>query len=144
MLRENIESILTIIEVLIHDPLYRWAITGPQMQARQPGLEPLDDQAQEAAVVVNADAERTILRVKQKLTGTDNGKFAGRLMHSAWWFVLHNHADVSYQPLLLCSGGPGIEREWTGATPSRRGSQPCTVIPHVHWMDTMDVGQVWR
>ena len=68
---------MTIIEVLIHDPLYRWAITGPQMKARQPGVDVLaDGDADPGITVVNADAERTILRVKQKLTGTDFGKLA--------------------------------------------------------------------
>ena len=75
VLRGNAESILTIIEVLIHDPLYRWAITGPQMKARQPSVDvPAEGDADPGITVVNADAERTILRVKQKLTGTDFGE----------------------------------------------------------------------
>ena len=81
VLRGNAESILTIIEVLIHDPLYRWAITGPQMKVRQPSVDvPAEGDADPGITVVNADAERTILRVKQKLTGTDFGRLASKTL----------------------------------------------------------------
>lgn len=35
MLRANKESILTVIEVFIHDPLYKWALTTTAANRRQ-------------------------------------------------------------------------------------------------------------
>ena len=35
VLREHKESLLTVVEVFIHDPLYRWAMTPAGAQQRQ-------------------------------------------------------------------------------------------------------------
>ena len=35
MLRANKESLLTILEVFIHDPLYKWQLTTARAQQRQ-------------------------------------------------------------------------------------------------------------
>ncbi|BDA48015.1 Serine-protein kinase ATM [Coccomyxa sp. Obi] len=81
VLRVHKESLLTIVEVFIHDPLYRWALTPANAQQRQVSSlgdassqelgQPLNEGGDGLA---NADAKRTLLRVKQKLEGLDGGE----------------------------------------------------------------------
>ena len=89
IMRENREVLLTIIEVFIHDPLYNWALTVAAVRKRQcedvspdhagqatPAATPIASTEREAATgtaVVNADAERTLLRVQAKLEGNETG-----------------------------------------------------------------------
>lgn len=85
VLRASKEGILTVIEVFIHDPLYKWALTTTAAARRQhdaPGGDDDDDGSGVAApgaadiggvTLANADAERTLLRVKQKLEGVEAG-----------------------------------------------------------------------
>lgn len=85
-MRDAAEPILTVVEVLIHDPLYRWALTMPQALSRQAAetgaaagepawARPSDPGAGPAPhAVVNADAERALLRIRRKLRGTDGGE----------------------------------------------------------------------
>ena len=41
VLRAHKESLLTIVEVFIHDPLYKWALTPADAQLRQASPRPL-------------------------------------------------------------------------------------------------------
>lgn len=88
VMRRNQESLLTIIEVFLHDPLYQWALTVEAAMQHQ-----WDSEGTSGEVVstmlddswgsnrgnplevkpVNAGAERALLRVKQKLDGTEDG-----------------------------------------------------------------------
>ena len=95
VLRANKESLLTLVEVLIHDPILKWAMSPAQARRRQQpraGEADLDAGAdddaapsafaaadmallpQGAADVQNADAERALLRVRQKLDGIEGGE----------------------------------------------------------------------
>lgn len=135
MLRAHRESLLTVLEVVIHDPMYRWAMTPIRAKRRQqsgeedllgeahnqhgkfvggrpkqaggrwefewswiailhtgmipvyylPVFETLHERdlihscaagtdADGGGVIGNADAERAVLRVKQKLEGLDGGE----------------------------------------------------------------------
>ena len=84
VLRANKESLVTLIEVLIHDPILRWAMS-PELARRHQGQhqdadadEHLEDEMllgqYGAQAVQNADAERALLRVRQKLDGVDDGQ----------------------------------------------------------------------
>uniref|UniRef100_R7WG20 Serine/threonine-protein kinase ATM n=1 Tax=Aegilops tauschii TaxID=37682 RepID=R7WG20_AEGTA len=76
VMRENKEALLTIIEVFIHDPLYKWALSPLKALQRQKETEYNDsclDDSQEACEG-NKDAARAILRVKQKLDGYEDGE----------------------------------------------------------------------
>lgn len=125
VLRKNKELLLTIIEVFIHDPLYKWALTakGAERRQRDDMLNSSDQAAREqlpknvvrgtpvsngaslladaaptttssrlprcreergathsqldtsttAGLVINADAERALLRVRHKLEGLEEG-----------------------------------------------------------------------
>lgn len=98
MLREHQDALLTVVQVVLHDPLYRWQMTPIKAGRKQ--LDPMAAQqdaadasaaagdgagaaagvggAGSSTVVAvssgglgNADAERAVLRVKQKLQGQD-------------------------------------------------------------------------
>jgi ataxia telangiectasia mutated family protein len=103
VLRENQEALLTVVQVVLHDPLYRWQMTPIKAGRKQ--LDPMGEQDAAAAAgtgtgaaspavngaggagrggggsggaigpssdgLGNADAERAVLRVKQKLQGQD-------------------------------------------------------------------------
>ncbi|KAK3160101.1 hypothetical protein QOZ80_1BG0055200 [Eleusine coracana subsp. coracana] len=76
VMRTNKEALLTIIEVFIHDPLYKWALSPLKALQRQKELDDTDsclDDSQEA-YEGNKDAARAILRVKQKLDGYEDGE----------------------------------------------------------------------
>ncbi|XP_047054644.1 serine/threonine-protein kinase ATM isoform X1 [Lolium rigidum] len=76
VMRENKEALLTIIEVFIHDPLYKWALSPLKALQRQKETDYTDsclDDSQEA-YEGNKDAARAILRVKQKLDGYEDGE----------------------------------------------------------------------
>jgi len=100
VLRENKEAILTIVEVFLHDPLYKWTMTvkdAARRQLRRGGIDgeeindddDLDDDGSNAFIddgggvgdggTGSADAERTILRVRAKLDGRafDDGDIRG-------------------------------------------------------------------
>ena len=81
VLRRHKEFLLTIIEVFIHDPLYKWALTARAAQKRQADMEIPDSEVTiveenviPEGLVANADAERSLLRIRQKLDGFDGGK----------------------------------------------------------------------
>ena len=74
--------------MFIHDPLYNWALTVAAVRKRQPDDVSQDDTGhatptatphaaterdQPGIPVVNADAERTLLRVQAKLEGSETG-----------------------------------------------------------------------
>ncbi|XP_077244126.1 serine/Threonine-kinase ATM-like protein isoform X2 [Tasmannia lanceolata] len=77
VMRTNKEALLTIIEVFIHDPLYKWALSP--LKALQRQKETDDDIAsslEESQDVYegNKDAARALMRVKQKLDGYEEGE----------------------------------------------------------------------
>lgn len=102
MLREHQDALLTVVQVVLHDPLYRWQMTPIKAGRKQLDLmEAAQQQADDASAAPggsanaaaaaggtsgvggagslivsscglgNADAERAVLRVKQKLQGQD-------------------------------------------------------------------------
>ena len=81
VLRRQKEFLLTIIEVFIHDPLYKWALTAKAAHKRQADIEipdsevvVVEDNVIPEGLVANADAERSLLRIRQKLAGLDGGE----------------------------------------------------------------------
>lgn len=87
VLRANRDALLTVVEVFIHDPLFKWALTparakrrqrggrrggaaeGGESEEEQDGLGALSG-AEGQVLEGSADATWTILRIKQKLEGT--------------------------------------------------------------------------
>lgn len=94
VLRSHKEALLTVVEVVLHDPLYKWQMTTVKAQRKQqdPLVATAAATGSGAAAAAgsgsssggaggpsstsideigNADAERAVLRVKQKLEGQD-------------------------------------------------------------------------
>lgn len=77
VMRTNKEALLTIVEVFIHDPLYKWALSPLKALQRQKetdddletSLEDSQDQHEG-----NKDAARALMRVRQKLDGYEEGE----------------------------------------------------------------------
>eukprot|EP00914_Ancora_sagittata_P028163 GHVO01055391.1.p1 GENE.GHVO01055391.1~~GHVO01055391.1.p1 ORF type:complete len:208 (-),score=24.35 GHVO01055391.1:90-713(-) len=84
VLRENQVSLLTILEVLLHDPLYDWTLS-PAKAMRQVqdhrsndgdntvGSIHEDDTSADTKIEGNIVAERALMRLRQKLEGRENG-----------------------------------------------------------------------
>jgi ataxia telangiectasia mutated family protein len=112
VLRANKESLVTLIEVLIHDPILKWAMS-PELARRHQAQRHPDADADEhledelllgqygAQGVQNADAERALLRVRQKLDGVDDGQ--PRPVEAQVQQLLQNARD----PDKLCRLFPG-------------------------------------
>nr|XP_029123739.1 serine/threonine-protein kinase ATM isoform X3 [Elaeis guineensis] len=77
VMRTNKEALLTIIEVFIHDPLYKWALSPLKALQRQKEIDDDVDSCLESsqdAYEGNKDAARATLRVKEKLDGYEGGE----------------------------------------------------------------------
>ncbi|KAJ8476072.1 hypothetical protein OPV22_019799 [Ensete ventricosum] len=77
VMRTNKEALLTIIEVFIHDPLYKWALSPLKALQRQKEIDDGIDACLESsqdAYEGNKDAARATLRVKEKLDGYEAGE----------------------------------------------------------------------
>ncbi|XP_020523147.1 serine/threonine-protein kinase ATM isoform X2 [Amborella trichopoda] len=77
VMRTNKEALLTIIEVFIHDPLYKWALSPLKALQRQKETDDDVDAVMEDSedeIEGNKDATRALLRVKQKLDGYEDGE----------------------------------------------------------------------
>ncbi|KAJ8917850.1 hypothetical protein NQ315_010763 [Exocentrus adspersus] len=76
VLRQNAQTIITILEVLLYDPLYVWTVTSAEANKRQTDdeidLRNLSD-SEEERTPVNITAERALLRLREKLQGTELG-----------------------------------------------------------------------
>lgn len=112
VLRHNSQIIITILEVLLYDPLYSWAVTPAEAYNRQ--KEELDGTVStvhyseegkregvfNGSVLLkkivaidempsNISAERALIRLKEKLQGTEDGSVksvegqVGRLIQQA-------------------------------------------------------------
>lgn len=79
VMRQNSETIITILEVLLYDPLYEWTISPAEAYSRQCSNETDAtsgnslSNSDEDKIYVNVTAERALLRLKQKLHGTEEG-----------------------------------------------------------------------
>ncbi|KAM3751704.1 hypothetical protein ACB098_04G130100 [Castanea mollissima] len=77
VMRANKEALLTIVEVFIHDPLYKWALSPLKALQRQKETDDdietiLEDSQDECEG--NKDATRALMRVKKKLDGYEEGE----------------------------------------------------------------------
>ena len=88
VLRDHKDSLLTLVEVLIHDPILKWAMSPELAARRQQRLEDASEEeevgpgsvqqqqpdAPAAHSAESVDAERALLRVRQKLEGVEGGE----------------------------------------------------------------------
>ncbi|KAK4394662.1 Serine/threonine-protein kinase ATM, partial [Sesamum angolense] len=105
VMRTNKEALLTIIEVFIHDPLYKWALSPLKAMQRQKDIDDdLDaslEDSDEDEYEGNKDAARALLRVKQKLDGYEDGEM--RSVHGQVQQLIQDAKD----PDRLCHMFPG-------------------------------------
>ncbi|KAL6583807.1 hypothetical protein OROMI_003096 [Orobanche minor] len=105
VMRTNKEALLTIIEVFIHDPLYKWALSPLKAMRHQKdadddlvvSLDIAGDDVYEG----NKDAARALLRVKKKLDGYEDGEM--RSVHGQVQQLIQDAID----PDRLCHMFPG-------------------------------------
>ncbi|CAH0603140.1 unnamed protein product [Chrysodeixis includens] len=95
LLRDNQETLLTILEVLLCDPLYSWSVKTAQQNAPNTSL---DTTAECATSSPSGLAARALLVVRSKLCGTDGGGAAGVAVPGQVARLLHQAAD----PFNLC------------------------------------------
>jgi ataxia telangiectasia mutated family protein len=105
-------ALASVVEVLVHDPLYKWGISeekkgNQQRRAKEQGgggggggeeVEEDDGNDPVAISITNADAERALLRVRNKLAGLDAGDGEARGIRAQVRQLLADAAD----PALLC------------------------------------------
>ncbi|QHO17058.1 hypothetical protein HN873_033624 [Arachis hypogaea] len=104
VMRNNKEALLTIVEVFIHDPLYKWALSPLKALQRQKEMDDdLDTSLEEPQNEYegNKDAARALLRVKQKLDGYEEGEM--RSIHGQVQQLIQDAID----PERLCQMFPG-------------------------------------
>ncbi|KAL0491579.1 hypothetical protein AKO1_010303 [Acrasis kona] len=89
VLRRNVDLLVLIVEVFIHDPLYRWSVSPIAALTLQrvhgTGVDDDDDDVSEYGGANqattnesrNRDAESALLRLKEKLMGYENGESLG-------------------------------------------------------------------
>lgn len=104
VMRTNKEALLTIIEVFIHDPLYKWALSPLKALQRQKEMD--DDletslEGSEDEYEGNKDAARALIRVKQKLDGYEGGEMSS--VHGQVQQLIQDAID----PERLCLMFPG-------------------------------------
>ncbi|KAJ8960033.1 hypothetical protein NQ318_009470 [Aromia moschata] len=77
VLRQNAQTIITTLEVLLYDPLYVWTVTATEANKRQTDdendLGNLSTIESDEDMTVNITAERALLRLREKLQGTELG-----------------------------------------------------------------------
>lgn len=102
MLRANKDALSTIVAVLIHDPILKWAVSPERANQRQ------CDDVNDGGVAVgvgggegNLDAERALMRVEQKLDGYEGSEL--RSVEGQVQQLLQDAQD----PEKLCAMYPG-------------------------------------
>ncbi|KAI5683411.1 hypothetical protein M9H77_04639 [Catharanthus roseus] len=104
VMRTNKEALLTIVEVFIHDPLYKWALSPLKALQRQKETDydlGTSLSGSEDEYEGNKDAARALLRVKQKLDGYEEGEM--RSVHGQVQQLIQDAID----PDRLCQMFPG-------------------------------------
>jgi ataxia telangiectasia mutated family protein len=83
VLRVNTSLLLTILDVVIHDPFYKWRLSPKQVRQRQHEIPiqgdhvPISDEIGEQRTFERDAAHRTIIRMKNKLQGYDESAGEG-------------------------------------------------------------------
>jgi ataxia telangiectasia mutated family protein len=93
VLRANTESLLAILQLVVHNPLYKWS-QEKQMQERQLQKDPTVLQQPSR----NPEAERALSRVQLKLEGREVGRLECLSVEGQVWQLI----DQARDPANLC------------------------------------------
>ena len=109
VLRQNAHLLLIILEVVIHDPFYRWRLSPIQKRQRQDlrdasEADLLHDKTKLEESSFDKDAaQRTIMRVKNKLHGYDESAGEGMSVEGQ----VKSLINEAQSPANLCKLYPG-------------------------------------
>ncbi|RZF43814.1 hypothetical protein LSTR_LSTR006355 [Laodelphax striatellus] len=107
VLRESQETLITVLEVLLYDPLYTWTILPKKAVAQQ--MKSMSSKASHSpeeslhstmghTQEINEWAERVLFRLKQKLQGTEgNGAESASIEGQVQWLI-----QEARDPFNLC------------------------------------------
>jgi ataxia telangiectasia mutated family protein len=111
LLRTESETLLAILNVLKYDPLYKWTVSPLKMAQIQASLDTTDSASPlkrgspiaSTAVVspTNREAERALIRVKEKLMGYEDG------VYLCVEGQVNALIQTAQDPALLCLHYPG-------------------------------------
>nr|XP_031830614.1 uncharacterized protein LOC116426162 isoform X4 [Nomia melanderi] len=73
ILRDQRQIIITLLQVLLYDPLFTWTITPAKAHNIQSGNSLKQVEINQGSIGTNKTAERALLRIEQKLQGTEEG-----------------------------------------------------------------------
>ncbi|XP_050594170.1 serine-protein kinase ATM isoform X2 [Bombus affinis] len=73
VLRDQRQIIITLLQVLLYDPLFKWTITPAEARNIQSGTSSKLVENNQCSKATNKTAERALLRIEQKLQGTEEG-----------------------------------------------------------------------
>lgn len=73
VLRDQRQIIITLLQVLLYDPLFKWSITPAKAHDIQSGISSRLIENNQYSIATNKSAEKALLRIEQKLQGTEEG-----------------------------------------------------------------------
>ncbi|XP_017880998.1 serine-protein kinase ATM [Ceratina calcarata] len=73
VLRDQKQIIITLLQVLLYDPLFKWTITPAKAHDIQSERSSRSVENNQYSTETNKSAERALLRIEQKLQGTEEG-----------------------------------------------------------------------
>ncbi|XP_076632451.1 serine/threonine-protein kinase tefu isoform X1 [Colletes latitarsis] len=73
VLRDQKQVIITLLQVLLYDPLFTWTVTPARAHNIQCGNSVRSLEINQCSTVTNKTAEKALLRIEQKLQGTEEG-----------------------------------------------------------------------
>ncbi|XP_078038484.1 serine/threonine-protein kinase tefu [Augochlora pura] len=73
VLRDQRQIIITLLQVLLYDPLFTWTITPAKARNIQSDSSSKQVEINQSSTGTNKTAERALLRIEQKLQGTEEG-----------------------------------------------------------------------
>ncbi|XP_076280983.1 serine/threonine-protein kinase tefu isoform X5 [Lasioglossum baleicum] len=73
VLRDQRQIIITLLQVLLYDPLFTWTITPAKARNIQSGSSSKQVEINQSSTGTNKTAGRALLRIEQKLQGTEEG-----------------------------------------------------------------------
>mgnify|MGYP003685144865 CR=1 FL=1 len=89
VLRANAEALLAILQLVVHNPLYKWSQEEKQMQDRQL----VENRSRHELSDYNPEAERALSRVQLKLEGREVGRHECLSVEGQVWQLIDQARD---------------------------------------------------
>ena len=92
VMRAHQESLMTIVQVLLHDPLSEWTLSPQRAYALQGRRERRDGDTTDLNVSLASNADPDL-----DVDGDNPGRGRGEIISSAWCSSTHGHVQVLRQ-----------------------------------------------